>query len=213
MAVVFLSLTEILAFRPNEGIPREKKETTIPGEPQIYGEKPVRILNNFAFFSLGQDVFVELDELTRDGYNSVIEAIGEVLAACGDEMPGEDEDLEEPTLLHLTPIINASIDYEKHNECVTLLCHQIRSLTTASPFYVETNHAWYRLGVPSTEYFPLYVRFYTFHRMAQIAVSNLLADISATAADLLAGTTNLDYTMLGREPNVHDLIETVCSYL
>jgi hypothetical protein len=48
--------------------------------------------------------------------------------------------------------------------------------------------------------------------MAQIAVSSLLADISATTADLLAGTTNLDYMILGREPNVQDLIETVCSY-
>ena len=210
--MAFLSLTEISAFRPNEGTPRERKETTIPGELQICGEKPVRILNNFAFFSRGRDVFAELDEITRDGYSSVIEGIGEVLAAYGDEMPGEDEDVEEPALLHLTPIINASIDYEKHNECVAFLCHRIRSLTMASPFYVETKHAWYRLGVPSTEYFPLYVRFYTFHRMAQIAVSSLLANISATAPDLLAGTTNLDYTILGREPNVRDLVETVCSY-
>ena len=45
--------------------------------------------------------------------------------------------------------------------------------------------------------------------MAQIAVSSLLVDISATAVDILAGTTNLDHTILGREPNVGDLIETV----
>jgi hypothetical protein len=45
--------------------------------------------------------------------------------------------------------------------------------------------------------------------MAQIAVSSLLVNTSATAADLLAGTTNLDHTILGREPNVRDLIETV----
>ena len=82
-------------------------------------------------------------------------------------------------------------------------------LTTISPFYIETSYAWYRLGVPSVEYFPLYVKFYTFHRMAQIAVSSLLVDISATAVDILAGTTNLDHTILGREPNVGDLIETV----
>jgi len=47
--------------------------------------------------------------------------------------------------------------------------------------------------------------------MAQITVSNLLANISATALDLLAGTTNLDHTILGREPNVQDLVETVGS--
>ena len=82
-------------------------------------------------------------------------------------------------------------------------------LITTSPFYIETTHAWYRLGVPSIEYFPFYVKFYTFHRMAQIAVSSLLVNISMTAADLLAGTTNLDHTILGREPNVQDLIETV----
>lgn len=80
---------------------------------------------------------------------------------------------------------------------------------TASPFYIETIHAWYRLGIPSAEYFPLYVKFYTFHRMAQIAVSSLLINDSATTADLLASTTNLDYTILGREPNIQDLIETV----
>ena len=80
---------------------------------------------------------------------------------------------------------------------------------TASPFYIETIHAWYRLGVPSVEYFPFYVKFYTFHRMAQIAVSSLLVNISATAADLLTDTTNLDHTILGRDPNVRDLIETV----
>ena len=82
----------------------------------------------------------------------------------------------------------------------------------SSPFYIETKHAWYRLGIPSLEYFPLYVKFYTFHRMAQIVVSNLLADISVTITDLLAGTTNLDYTILGREPNVRDLTETVRGY-
>lgn len=48
--------------------------------------------------------------------------------------------------------------------------------------------------------------------MAQIAVSSLLVNLSATAADLLAGTTNLDHTILGREPNVRDLIETVRDY-
>lgn len=45
--------------------------------------------------------------------------------------------------------------------------------------------------------------------MAQITVSSLLVNISATTADLLAGSTNLDHTILGREPNVWDLVETV----
>jgi len=78
-----------------------------------------------------------------------------------------------------------------------------------SPFYVETGHAWYRLGVPSVGYFPIYVKFYMFHRMAQIAVSSLLANTSATVTDLLACATNLDHTIFGREPDVRDLIETV----
>jgi len=86
-----------------------------------------------------------------------------------------------------------------------------RILITTSPFYIETIHAWYTLGVPSVEYFPFYVKFYTFHRMTQITVSSLLANVSATAPDLLAGTTNLDHTILGREPNVQDLVETVGS--
>jgi len=113
------SLTDNPGFRPNEGIPRETKDTVvIPGEPQSRGEKPVRILNNFTFFSREQDIFAELDDLAHDGYNSTIEGVGEVLAVRGDEMPDEDEDVDEPVLLHLTPIIKASIDYEKHNECV-----------------------------------------------------------------------------------------------
>ena len=205
----FLSLTDISAFRPREGIPREEEDTVVPREPPGRGEKPVRILNNFTFFLPGPDVFAELDDLAHEGHGSVIEATGEVVAVYGDEMPDEDEDVDEPILLHLTPIINASIDYEKYNEYVASACHRIGSLTTASPFYIETSHAWYRLGVPSIEYFPLYVKFYTFHRMAQVVVSSLLADISTTAADLLAGTTNLDYTILGREPNAQDLVETV----
>ena len=157
-------------------------------------------------------MLAELDDLARDGYNSVIEAIGEVLPFRGDEMPDEDEEVDEPIPLHLTPIINASIDYENNDECVFSLSHRMGSLITASPFYIETSHAWYRLGVPSIEYFPLYVKFYTFHRMAQITVSSLLTNISATTTDLLAGTTNLDYTILGREPNAQDLVETVCGY-
>ena len=132
-----------------------------------------------------------------------------MLAVRGDEMPDEDEDVDEPILLRLTPIINASIDYEKHNEYVASPHCRIWLFTTVSPLYIETEHAWYRLGVPSVEYFPLYVKFYAFHRMAQIAVSSLLDDIAATATDLLTGTTNLDHTILGREPNVRDLIETV----
>ena len=86
------------------------------------------------------------------------------------------------------------------------------SYAIASPFYIETAHAWYKLGVPSVEYFQFYVKFYTFHRMAQITVSNLLVNITATTVDLLASTTNLDHTILGREPNVQDLIETVSDY-
>ena len=108
-------------FRPNEGIPREKKDTVIPGEPLSRGEKPVRILNNFTFFSLERDALAELDDLAHDSYNSTIEGVGEVLAVRGDEMPDEDEDVDEPILLRLAPIINASIDYEKHNECVVYL--------------------------------------------------------------------------------------------
>ena len=45
--------------------------------------------------------------------------------------------------------------------------------------------------------------------MAQIAVASLLVNISATTADLLASTTNLDHTVLGREPNFQDFLETV----
>ena len=40
-------------------------------------------------------------------------------------MPDEDEDADELVPLHLTPIINASIDYEKYNECVVSLCYRI----------------------------------------------------------------------------------------
>lgn len=61
---------------------------------------------------------MELDDLAHDSYDSTIEGVGEVLAVRGEEMPDEDEDVDEPILLHLTPIINASIDYEKHSECV-----------------------------------------------------------------------------------------------
>lgn len=106
-------------FRFNEGVPREKTDTVISGEPPSRGEKPVRILDNFTFFSQERDILAELDDLAHDGYNSTIEGVGEVLAVCASEkMPDEDEDVNEPVLLHLTPIINASIDYEKHNECV-----------------------------------------------------------------------------------------------
>jgi len=86
------------------------------------------------------------------------------------------------------------------------------SHAAVSPFYIETVYAWYKLGVPSAEYFQFYVKFYAFHRMAQITVSTLLVNISASTTDLLAGTTNLDHTILGREPNVQDLIETVSDY-
>ena len=202
-------LTDNPGFRPNEGIQREKGDTIVPGEPPSGGANRARILNNFTFFSRERGVFAELDDLAHDGYNLAIEGVGEVLTVRSDEMPEEDEDVDEPILLHLTPIISASIDYEKHNECVASLRCWIGSLMTTSPFYVETRYAWYRLGVPSVEYFPLYVKFYTFHRVAQMAVSSLLLNISATTADLLAGTTNLDHTILGREPNVQDLIEAV----
>lgn len=108
----------ISGFRLPGDVLREKSDTIIPGEPESFAEKPVRILNNFAFFSRGRDVFAELDDLAHDGYDLTIEAVGEVLAVRGDEMPDEDEDVDEPILLHLTPIINASIDYEEYNECV-----------------------------------------------------------------------------------------------
>ena len=110
--------SDISGFRPGESVPREKKGTVIPGELPSRMEKPIRILNNFTFFSRNRDVFAELDDLAHDGYNLAVEGVGEVLAVRGDEMPDEDEDVDEPILLRLTPIINASIDYEKNNEWV-----------------------------------------------------------------------------------------------
>lgn len=106
-------------IRLNDG-PKEGADTVIPGETPSHGEKPVRILNNFMFFSQGRGVFAELDDLARGDYNSSIEGIGEVLAIHGEEMPDEEDDVDEPILLHLTPVINASVDYEKRGECVTL---------------------------------------------------------------------------------------------
>ena len=114
-------LTNKSGFRPSEDVPREKKDTIIPGELPSRREKPVRILNNFTFFLRERGVLAELDDLAHDDYNSddynsAIEGVGEVLAIGGDEMPDEDDDVDEPIPLRLTPIINASIDYEKHNE-------------------------------------------------------------------------------------------------
>jgi len=113
-----LLLTNKSGFRPNEGIPREKVDTIIPGEPPSRSEKPVRILNNFTFFSRERGAFAELDDLAHDGYDMAIEGVGEALTARGDQISDEDDEVDEPVLLRLSPIINASIDYEKHNECV-----------------------------------------------------------------------------------------------
>ena len=109
-------LTNKSGFRPSEDVPREKKDTIIPGELPSRREKPVRILNNFTFFLRERGVLAELDDLAHDNYKLTIEGVGEVLAVGGDEMPDEDDDVDEPIPLRLTPIINASIDYEKHNE-------------------------------------------------------------------------------------------------
>jgi hypothetical protein len=111
-------LTNKPGFRTGEGVPGEGIDIVIPGEPPSRGEKPVRILNNFTFFPRERGVFAELDDLAHHDYDSAIEGVGEVLAIRGDGMPDEDEDVDEPILLRLTPIINASIDYEKHNEYV-----------------------------------------------------------------------------------------------
>ena len=111
-------LTNKSGSRLNEGVLREEVDTIIPGEPPNRGEKPVRILNNFTFCSRERGVFAELDDLAHDGYNLVIEGVGEVLTARGDQMPDEDDEVDEPILLRLSPIVNASIDYEKHNEYV-----------------------------------------------------------------------------------------------
>lgn len=106
-------------IRLNDG-PKEGDVIVIPGEAPNRAEKPVRILNNFMFFSRGRDVFADLDDLAHDDYDSGIEGIGEVLAIYGEEMPDEEDDVDEPILLRLTPVINVSVDYEKRDECVAL---------------------------------------------------------------------------------------------
>jgi len=111
-------LTNKPGFRPNEGVLRERFDTIIPGELPSRREKPVRILNNFTFFLRERNTLAELDDLAHDDYNSAIEGVGEVLAVRGDGMPDDDDDVDEPIHLRLAPVINASIDYEKHNECV-----------------------------------------------------------------------------------------------
>lgn len=75
-----------------------------------------------------------------------------------------------------------------------------------SPFYIETQYAFYRLGMPSDRYLPFYRDFYISRRAAQIVISTLIDKTEPIFSDLLDECSYMDQSILGRNLEPRDFV-------
>ncbi|KAJ3787693.1 S-adenosyl-L-methionine-dependent methyltransferase [Lentinula aff. detonsa] len=147
---------------------RESGSMRISGEDDDeLGDTPKRIRNlwEFTIFDpLHQNQFISLSSLERpDGRDCKFEAFGKVTVFVENaEDEGQEADLTDPhtvQFVHLDSILSAALDYTKEHR----------------PLYIETQHSWYILQMPSFKYRDFLREFYLPHRLAQMLVSSALA--------------------------------------
>ncbi|KAG1839477.1 S-adenosyl-L-methionine-dependent methyltransferase [Suillus tomentosus] len=146
------------------------------------GQKPTRILHNFAFFDPTRDmVMVSLSYLDkhRENDDHMFEGAGEVTSVPeNDEDEGQEDDLEDddPQFIRITNILGYSIDYTDDED----------------PMYIESGHARYRLGAPSKDYRREFRAFFLPHRVVQAIVSSAIREPDMQYHDFLASFSTIE---------------------
>ncbi|KAJ3915519.1 hypothetical protein F5877DRAFT_81752 [Lentinula edodes] len=132
--------------------------------------KRIRNLWKFTIFDpLHKNQLISLSSLEQpDGRDSKFEAYGNVTAFVeSEEDEGQEADLSSPDtvqFVHLNSILSVALDYTKGH----------------SPLYIETQHSWYILQMPSFQYRDFLHEFYLPHRLAQMLISSALANRNLT---------------------------------
>ncbi|KIK70457.1 hypothetical protein GYMLUDRAFT_234921 [Collybiopsis luxurians FD-317 M1] len=126
------------------------------------GEKPIRNLFEFTIFDPEQrNQVMSLDMV--DDPNSQLLGFGKVSAYFeNEEEEGQEADIagEIYQWVRFGPIKQVGLDYDKDN----------------SPLYIETDHSWYLIQMPSLKYTQFLFHFYFPHRLAQMVISSALSD-------------------------------------
>lgn len=146
------------------------------------GQKPTRILHNFTFFDPTRDlVLVSLSYLDEQRMNNdhMLEGAGEVTSVPeNDEDEGQEDDLEDgnPQFIRINNIRGYFIDYTEDED----------------PMYIESDHARYRLGVPSKDYRREFRAFFLPHRVVQAIVSSAIREPDMYYRDFLANFSTIE---------------------
>ncbi|KAG2149402.1 S-adenosyl-L-methionine-dependent methyltransferase [Suillus cothurnatus] len=146
------------------------------------GQKPTRILHNFAFFDPTRDmIMVSLSYLDekRENNGHMLEGAGEVTSVPeNDEDEGQEDDLEnfDPQFIRIKNILGYFIDYTEDEE----------------PMYIESDHARYRLGAPSKDYRHEFRAFFLPHRVVQAIVSSVIREPDLQYRDFLANFSTIE---------------------
>ncbi|KDQ62886.1 hypothetical protein JAAARDRAFT_53111 [Jaapia argillacea MUCL 33604] len=183
-------------YRPNPAdIP--EPNTLLEGEdppdsPDSSDDKPIRILTDFTIFDpnsarelLSLDLLFECDD-EEGGGGRAFEGAGIVMPFYVNEQDEVEDDVGgtgqgEGVRMRLSAIFRWMIDYTQ----------------VGDPFYIETQYAWYILESPSYQYSPYFREFAMKHRLAQLAISNILMgtspasfieSITSTWDDTVGGT-------------------------
>ncbi|KAF9444348.1 S-adenosyl-L-methionine-dependent methyltransferase [Macrolepiota fuliginosa MF-IS2] len=216
--------TTYYASKPNEI--KESAETFLDGEDELFSdsdadsdtdssmssrqgsrqpnrqrkpkEKPIRLLTEFTIFdSRHRNEYVVLSKIEEeDGVDRRFEAAGWVVPFYvdeGDLIGGDGEggggDDIEPVYMRIAPILRYSVDWTKDRD----------------PFYIETQHAWYILKMPTEEYTQWYQAFYTPRRVAQLVISNAIKRDRMDFGPLILGKLNTSIDIFGRKFEEDDL--------
>ncbi|KAJ4485596.1 S-adenosyl-L-methionine-dependent methyltransferase [Lentinula aciculospora] len=166
-----------------------------PGDPT----KRIRNLWKFTIFDpLHRNQLISLSSLEQpDGRDCKFDAFGEVTAFVeNNEDEGQEADLSGPhtiQFLHLSSIRSVALDYTK----------------SFGPLYIETQHSWYILQMPSSDYREFLHEFYLPHRLSQMLVSSALANHKLTRSQFIADHLLKTPALLEHDMTENDLESAV----
>ncbi|KAG6916653.1 hypothetical protein DXG01_005939 [Tephrocybe rancida] len=170
----------------------EDDDLLVPGEtldaPEDQNDLPVRILDDFVVFDVGSNELISIAELAGLDYTPRKFAASGLVRALMDDGGGDDEDEDEDdeaTNGYDRVILSTILEFNVHSI----------SESTGNPdsnIYLRTKHAWYVLHMPTRQYRPFYVPFWTRHQVLDSLLNVVIRDPRTSYEDFLASLSDID---------------------
>ncbi|KXN85700.1 DNA (cytosine-5)-methyltransferase 1A [Leucoagaricus sp. SymC.cos] len=181
---------------------RSRSRASHPAQPRRKEKlKPIRVLTEFTIFDArhGNEYIVLSKIEEEDGVDRKFEVAGwvvpfyfdddDLVGGDDDEGGGRRDEEIEPVYMRVGPVLRYSVDWTKDKD----------------PFYIETEHAWYILKMPTEKYARWYQAFYTPRRIAQLLISSALKRHRMGFEPFVRGILSISMNIFGERFEEDDL--------